>query len=97
MQLLTCGQHSIEKGVYILKRTAIITGASSGIGRQMAIDLDLRGFDTVLVARREEKLKEGETYTITAGDMSEEVTLEGTITSNSTGGMGGGFGGRGRH
>lgn len=44
--------------MYILKRTAIITGASSGIGRQMAIDLDLRGFDTVLVARREEKLKE---------------------------------------
>ncbi|MBR1664041.1 MAG: carbohydrate-binding domain-containing protein [Ruminococcus sp.] len=44
-----------------------------------------------------DKLKEGETYTITAGDMSEEITLEGTITSNSTGGMGGGFGGRGRH
>ena len=43
------------------------------------------------------KLKEGETYTITAGDVSEEVTLEGTVTSNSTGGMGGGFGGRGRH
>ncbi|MBR1750191.1 MAG: SDR family oxidoreductase [Ruminococcus sp.] len=41
-----------------MKRTAIITGASSGIGRQMAIDLDLRGFDTVLVARREDKLKE---------------------------------------
>ena len=40
-----------------MKRTAIITGASSGIGRQMAIDLDLRGFDTVLVARRGERLK----------------------------------------
>ena len=40
------------------KRTAIITGASSGIGRQMAIDLDLRGFDTVLVARRKDRLEQ---------------------------------------
>ena len=40
-----------------MKRTAIITGASSGIGRQMAIDLDLRGFDTVLVARRGDRLQ----------------------------------------
>lgn len=41
-------------------------------------------------------LKDGETYTITAGDVSETVTLDGIVTSNSTGGMGGGFGGRGR-
>lgn len=40
-----------------MKKTAIITGASSGIGRQMAIDLDQRGFDTVLVARRADRLQ----------------------------------------
>ncbi|MBE6014436.1 MAG: carbohydrate-binding domain-containing protein [Lachnospiraceae bacterium] len=42
-------------------------------------------------------LKDGETYTITAGSASYEVTLSGTITSNVTGGMGGmgGMGGKG--
>ena len=38
-------------------------------------------------------LKEGETYTVTAGDMSEEITISDIITSNSTGsGFGGGMG-----
>lgn len=40
------------------------------------------------------ELKEGETYTVSAGDESEEITLSSYITSNSIGGMGG-FGGRG--
>ena len=44
-------------------------------------------------------LKEGETYTITAGSQSETVTIDGIVTSNSTGmsfggGHGGGPGGR---
>lgn len=34
-------------------------------------------------------IKDGETYTITAGDITESVTVEGLVTSNSTG-MGGG-------
>lgn len=34
-------------------------------------------------------IKEGETYTITAGEITESVTVEGLVTSNSTG-MGGG-------
>ncbi len=37
---------------------AIITGASSGLGREFAVQLDKKGYDTVLVARREDKLNE---------------------------------------
>lgn len=37
---------------------ALVTGASSGIGRDMAIELSHRGYDLILVARSEEKLKE---------------------------------------
>ncbi len=35
---------------------AIITGASSGLGEEFAVQLDKMGYDTVLVARREDKL-----------------------------------------
>ena len=37
---------------------ALITGASSGIGREMAIYLSEKGIDVVLVARDQEKLEE---------------------------------------
>ena len=37
---------------------ALITGASSGIGRDMARELDKKGYDLVLVSRDEEKLQE---------------------------------------
>jgi len=36
---------------------ALVTGASSGIGRDMALYLDKLGYDVILVARNEDKLK----------------------------------------
>ncbi|MFS8585470.1 MAG: SDR family NAD(P)-dependent oxidoreductase, partial [Acidimicrobiia bacterium] len=39
-------------------RTAVVTGASSGIGREIARGLAGRGHGLTLVARREERLRE---------------------------------------
>lgn len=41
-------------------KTALITGASAGIGKALAHTFAKNGFDVILVARREEKLKEVE-------------------------------------
>jgi len=58
-----------------MTRTALITGASSGIGADLARLFARDGYDLVLVARREEKLRElakdlGVTSTVIAADLS---------------------------
>lgn len=41
-----------------MAKIALVTGASSGIGREIARELDRRGFRVILAARRKDKLKE---------------------------------------
>lgn len=64
-----------------MKTYAVITGASSGIGYQFAKKLSKKGFPLVLIARREERLREiakkvhTETEIITADLSKEEECL----------------------
>ncbi|MFN8474279.1 MAG: SDR family oxidoreductase [Anaerolineae bacterium] len=63
------------------RRTALITGASAGIGREFAKVFAEHGFDLVLVARRADKLQQlaeelRPTHRVTVTVISQDLTLE---------------------
>lgn len=59
------------------KKIALVTGASSGIGRDMARELAKKGYNLILVSRDEQKLKE------TKMEFNVEVTVIPMDLSNS--------------
>ena len=45
-----------ERGMKRKRKYALVTGASSGIGREFAVQLSKKGYIVILVARRKERL-----------------------------------------
>jgi len=61
---------------------ALVTGASSGIGREFAIELASKGFNIVLVARRESKLNEVEKLIKRMSDVNVMIIVADLTTEN---------------
>jgi short-subunit dehydrogenase len=64
------------------RKLAVITGASSGIGAMFARKLAARGYDLLLVARREERLRSvarelAETYHVSADILAADLAVDG--------------------
>jgi NAD(P)-dependent dehydrogenase (short-subunit alcohol dehydrogenase family) len=76
-----------QKGLVLNDQVAIVTGASSGIGREIALTFAQEGAKVVLAARREEKLKEVAREILSRGgealvvptDISEEAQVEAMV------------------
>lgn len=75
----------MEKIINLEERKILITGASSGIGKDTAIVLSRQGAKIILVARRENKLQEvmtclsGEGHSYYSADLSKVNEIEGLI------------------
>ena len=71
-------------------KNILITGASSGIGRQCAISCSQMGANVILVARNEERLKEtlgmmeGNGHTYYSSDLNDISLIKGLITAINT-------------
>ena len=76
----------------IENRRAIVTGASSGIGRAVALELARDGAGVVIVARREDRLREladqiktlGRPVEIVTGDITDPATRQRAIDAAQT-------------
>lgn len=72
---------------------AVVTGASSGIGREFALDYARRGYDLIVVARRERTLDElateiqtiGVRCTVVAADLATMAGIESMLATIATG------------
>ena len=67
---------------------AVITGASSGLGAVFARKLAARGYDLLLIARREDRLQSiarevGEQYHVRAGILAVDLTADAGLASAS--------------
>jgi NAD(P)-dependent dehydrogenase (short-subunit alcohol dehydrogenase family) len=69
------------KGFELTEKSAIITGAGTGIGKAVAVGLAQAGADVVLIGRRLEPLQEAEKEVTAAGGKS--LVLQGDISDLS--------------
>ncbi|MCF0243815.1 MAG: SDR family oxidoreductase [Bacteroidaceae bacterium] len=66
-------------------KTVLVTGASSGIGREIAVDCSKMGADVVITARNEERLKEtlqmmeGEGNSYVVADLTDEEAIKNLV------------------
>lgn len=88
----------MKETINLEKKHILVTGASSGIGQEMAIRLSSLGAKISMTARREERLKcvfemlEGEDHHYFPGDLADLSTLPGLVKAvTEAGGMLDGF------
>jgi short-subunit dehydrogenase len=69
------GQSSLSEGNRANGKTALITGASSGIGRELANQFSKEGYNLILVARSEDSLQQ------IAEDYKQQFGIQATVIS----------------